>query len=83
MNKVKDQVMGYRLIKANGFMKVNGIMINEMEMDIRNMVTEIVTKASPRIINLMEMVSILGQTVKLMTANGKLEVKMAMAFGMG
>ena len=82
MNKVKDQVMGYRLIKANGFMKVSGITINEMEMDIKNMETEIAIKDNIKTINLMEMDSTLGQTVKHMTANGNPVAKMATAYGM-
>ena len=82
MNKVTDQVMEYRLIKANEFMKVNGIMINEMEMDIKNMETEIVIKDNIKTINLMEMVFTLGQTVKHMTANGNPAAKMATAYGM-
>ena len=83
MNKDKDQDMEYKSIKVVVYMKVSGTMINEMVMDIRNMEMEIVTKASIRIINQTEMVSILGQMVKPMTAIGKQEAKMAMAFGMG
>lgn len=63
------------------YMKVNGLKIREMEMDLNNIKMGMCIKESFKIISQTEKERITGTIMRFMTDNGKMVGKMALEFG--